>query len=607
MDYEKMTKAELIKLLQALQGPQGSEPSGSRSRSTADESPRLRQELQIHQIELEMQNRELQEAQQQLEASRDRYADLYDFAPVGYVSLDGKGVIEEVNLTGATLFGIERARLLGQPLIRYLVPADRQILLTRLTQCSHAGETLSLEVSLRVKSGRSIPVQLLCLAIHRPESPGSSYRVVITDISERKQLEFERSQLFAQEQAARAKAEAANRLKDEFLALVSHELRSPLNAINGWTKILRAGRLTPDETAQALAIIERNAWVQTQLIEDLLDVSSIIMGKLKMERQAVDVEVMIGAALDTMRPAAEAKQIRLERLSEPLDLVLKADPNRLQQAIWNLISNAVKFTPAGGQVGVEVARAGEQVRISVSDTGIGIAPDFLPYVFERFRQAELAIGRKYGGLGLGLAIVRHIVELHGGEVEAVSEGMGRGATFTIKLPLTVPAGIGERPTAMASRTMEVPAVIAARLPGLRILVVDDEESDRNLLKVMLGEYGVRVTVAASASEALALLETTPFDLLVSDLGMPGEDGYALIRQAREREAKRGGRLPAVALTAYARSDDRVGAISAGFDSHVPKPVEFAELAAVIASLVERSGRNETSRVEDRNEDLADRR
>jgi PAS domain S-box-containing protein len=589
MDYDKLTRAELIRRLKSLEtGTRGApKPPSSVERSAAGESERLLHELQIHQAELEAQNHELREAQRLLESSRDRYADLYDFAPVGYASLDEKGVIREINLTGAAMLAVERSRMIGQPFIRYLDKGEVQSFLNSLKRCRQTGDSVTMEVSLAVKGGGSIPAQLLCVPVENAESRAVVYRLAITDISERKLLEGELAQLLTKERSARADAEAANRLKDEFLALVSHELRSPLNSINGWVRMLRGGKLGPEDLSKALVTIERNSQALNRLVEDLLDASRIIMGKLKMEIRMVDLRVIIEDALETARPAAEGKGVELAPPSELRSVAIAADPNRLQQAVWNLLSNAVKFTPAGGRVSIDLTVDGDKAEILVRDTGIGIAPDFLPYVFERFRQVETGPGRKYGGLGLGLAIVRHIVELHGGEVEAASAGHGQGATFTLKLPVSALDRVTETLPAVVPPTMEVPEAVAAQLVGLRILVVDDEDTHREILRITLDDYGAIVTEATSPAEAMNLLENGEFDLLISDIGMPGVDGYMFICQVREIEARRGGRIPAVALTAYAQREDRVRAMKAGFDSYVTKPVDAAELALIIVGLTER--------------------
>jgi PAS domain S-box-containing protein len=452
------------------------------------------------------------------------------------------------------------------------------------------GEGYSLEYRVRHKDGHYVWVwDQWRTSFDEQQRPVRLIGSVI-DISDRRRKEEQIALLLEEEQAARANAERATRLKDEFLGLVSHELRSPLNAINGWIKLLRGGKLTADETAKALATIERNAQAQNRLIEDLLDVSRVIAGKFRLEPQVIEPHTAIEAAFDTARPAAEAKGIQMELLSAPLGIALNADPNRLQQAIWNLLSNAIKFTPAGGRVTVRLATAGNQIEISVIDTGIGIERDFLPYVFERFRQADATSSRKYGGLGLGLAIVRHIVELHGGEVKADSQGEGCGAAFTIQLPLATAGQTTQEPSLSVASTMELPPEIAARLTGLRVLAIDDEEADREMLRAMLHSYGVQVTTAASAAEGFETMRGGIFDALVCDIAMPGGDGYTFIRQVREREAGSGSRLPAIALTAYARGEDRVRTLGAGFDSHVSKPVEPVELAIVLATLAGRSGK-----------------
>jgi len=411
------------------------------------------------------------------------------------------------------------------------------------------------------------------------------------DISDRKQAEVEREQLLAREQAARAEAEAANRIKDEFLATLSHELRTPLNAMLGWIQLLRTRKFDEATTTRALETIDRNTKSLAQLIEDVLDVSRIITGKLRLNVRPVELVPVISAAIETVLPAAEAKDVQLKSLFDTPAGPVLGDVNRLQQVVWNLLSNAVKFTPKGGLVEIRLEVINSRVQIRVSDTGQGINPDFLPYVFEHFRQADSSITRSQGGLGLGLAIVRHLVELHGGTVYAESPGLEQGATFIVELPL-----MAVRPVAASETKPEQPKVTDTdempkcplSLNGLRVLVVDDEPDARELLTTVLGQCGAEVKAVASASEALAVLEPFQPHVLVSDIGMPGEDGYALIRQLRALEANRGGQIPAVALTAYARAEDRTQALLAGFQLHVPKPVDPAELAVVVGNLAGRS-------------------
>jgi CheY-like chemotaxis protein len=386
--------------------------------------------------------------------------------------------------------------------------------------------------------------------------------------------------------AALAAAEEANRLKDEFLAVLSHELRTPLNAILGWARMLRAGTLPAADVPRALETIERNAQAQAQLIEDLLDVSRIVSGKLRLEMHPVDIGDVIGEAIDTVRPTAEARGVSLTSAIAHVGPV-SGDPQRLQQVIWNLLSNSIKFTPQGGTVQVRVEQSGSMVRIIVNDTGQGIDSEFLPHVFDRFRQASSTPGQmRRKGLGLGLAIVRHLVEAHAGTVSASSDGPGKGATFTVELPVMVGRTVlsVEPSHGYASSPLET----SLSLAGVRVLVVDDDVDAREMLQVALRQYGADVRVAASGEEALAEASRECPDVLVSDIEMPDTSGYDLVRNIRRSDNQELRRVPAVALTAYARTEDRVKALLAGFQTHVPKPVEPAELVTVIASLAQRT-------------------
>jgi signal transduction histidine kinase/CheY-like chemotaxis protein len=396
----------------------------------------------------------------------------------------------------------------------------------------------------------------------------------------------------AQEERTRllAEAEEASRTKDEFLATMSHELRTPMTAILGWTHLMRTNAFGEAESAHALEIIERNAHMQTKLIDDLLDISRIITGKLRLEVRPVDFGAVVEAAVEATRPAAEAKSIRIQPLVDPQAGPVSGDADRLQQVVWNLLTNAVKFTPKGGRVQVRLERVDSHVELVVSDSGRGISAEFLPHVFDRFRQADGATTRVHGGLGLGLAIVRQLVELHGGTVGVESEGDGMGATFVVQLPLMAARPAAEEavrthPTAGGKISLDSPPSLA----GLRILVVDDEPDARELLRELLERCGSEVTTAESASAALQAIGRSRPDVLISDIGMPEEDGYALIQKVRAAEASPGERIPAIALTAYARAQDRVRALSAGFNVHVPKPIEPVELIVVVASLTGRTG------------------
>ncbi|HEX8137197.1 MAG TPA: PAS domain S-box protein [Pyrinomonadaceae bacterium] len=406
---------------------------------------------------------------------------------------------------------------------------------------------------------------------------------------ERKRSQEERAHLLERERQARMEAEQANRAKDEFLAVLSHELRTPLTSILGWSRLLLGDQLKETDRERALNTIQRNAHLQSQLIDDILDVSRIITGKLRLEVRPVELSFVIEAAIESVLPAADAKQIRLQRVLDSGTSFVSGDPNRLQQVVWNLLTNAIKFTPRHGRVQVRLERVDSHVEIIVTDTGPGIKPEALPFIFDRFRQADSTTTRRHGGLGLGLAIVRHLVEMHGGTVEVESNGNGTGATFTVKLPLiaTRSASVmteqrreSAHPTASSGVSFDCPPA----LEGLHVLVVDDEEDTRFLVSSILEQCAARVSTASSAEEGLEMLKRLRPDVVLSDLGMPVEDGYSLITKVRALPPEEGGRTPAAALTAYARVEDRMKVLRAGFQIHLPKPVEPAELVTVVASL-----------------------
>ena len=404
------------------------------------------------------------------------------------------------------------------------------------------------------------------------EGLGIFYR----DISDRKAIEQQREQLLAQEYAAREAAEAANRIKDEFLAVLSHELRTPLNPILGWSRLLKNGNLDATKTAQAIDIIERNAKLQTQLIEDLLDVSRILRGKLSLNTVPVDIEAITKSALDTVRLSAEAKSIQLQTHLHPIHDRVLGDAARLQQVVWNLLSNAIKFTPEGGRVEIRLEQIETHVQIPVSDTGKGITPEFLPYVFEYFRQADSTTTRKFGGLGLGLAIVRQLVELHGGTVQASSPGEDQGSTFMVRLPCL------KTSSDLSHDSPASPDSQAMSLANVLVLVVDDEEDSRELIAFILRQSGAIVTMLSSAIEALAAIGQTEFDVLISDIGMPQMNGYMLMQQIQQRNKVQ---PIAIALTAYAGETNQQEAIAAGFQCHLAKPVEPEALVKTIQSLL----------------------
>jgi PAS domain S-box-containing protein len=428
---------------------------------------------------------------------------------------------------------------------------------------------------------------------------------VMIDITHRKRAEEERERLLALEQQAREQAEAATRAKDEFLAIVSHELRSPLNAILGYNRMLRENPENSELRKKCGDTIERNARLQLQLVEDLLDTARIISGKLRLEMVPIDIAPVVNDALDVVRLAADAKGVELRVNFRLEQEAITGDAARLQQVIWNLLSNAIKFTPEGGLVELKVERDADRARIIVSDTGKGVSAELLPYAFDRFRQSDSSASRRQGGLGLGLALVKSLVELHGGEVRAESEGEGRGATFTVTLPLATRSKMTVAETsALAARAAvgavrldgEIPLPGGKPLAGVRALVVDDQEEARATISDFLRKCGAAITTVASCAEALAFLSDPPAgeqpDVLVCDVAMPDEDGYSTLRRVRALEHERGvapsHQMPAIALTAMARSEDRLRALGAGFKMHVAKPVEPAELVVVIASVIGQS-------------------
>jgi PAS domain S-box-containing protein len=420
---------------------------------------------------------------------------------------------------------------------------------------------------------------------YRPDGEPLRMLGVNLDIDEHKRL-------LEAERVAREELERAGALKDDFLATLSHELRTPLNAILGWTHVLLSNKADPARAREGLEVIARNARAQAQIVEDLLDMNRVLGGRLRLEVRRADLASIINEALDSVRPAAEAKGVRLNSVLDPDAGPVSGDPGRLQQVFWNLLTNGIKFTPKGGKVQVTLERVGSYAAVSVADSGEGIPAAFLPHVFDRFRQADASTTRRHGGLGLGLAISKQLVELHGGSIRASSGGANTGATFTVSLPLA--ALVSEPPAPAEARGPRATASIAAAidenvsLHGVRVLMVDDEEDARKLIRSLLEDHGAHVSAAASAEEGYNLLLTQRFDVLVSDIGMPGEDGYAFLRRVRALGPGHGGDLAAIALTAYARAEDRVRAIRAGFQMHVAKPVEPVELLTMVASLAGRT-------------------
>ncbi|HEX7176604.1 MAG TPA: PAS domain S-box protein [Pyrinomonadaceae bacterium] len=525
----------------------------------------------------------------QSELAQAQLANIIESADDAIISKSLDSIITGWNKGAERIFGYTAEEIIGKS-VTILIPADHPDEEPAIIARLRRGERIEHYETVRIrKDGTPIDISLTVSPIRNAAGQIIGASKIARDITGLKRAERERERLHKSEREARERAEELSHLKDEFLATVSHELRTPLTAILGWAHMLRTGQSDGDSNLKAFEAIERNARSQAQLIEDLLDVSRIITGKLRIDVRPLDPGSFIDSAIEAVRPAAEAKGVRVQKIMDTGAVSVAGDPVRLQQVFWNLLTNAIKFTPRGGRVQIRLERVNSHIEIAVADTGAGITPEFLPHVFDRFRQADQKTTRRYGGLGLGLSIVRHLVELHGGTVRAESAGEGQGSTFTVLLPVApvYQTGVEGGRVHPAARDTLPSYECADRLDGLRLLVVDDEQDTRELLKAGLGRYGAEVTAAGSAAEALEAVRAAVPDLLISDIGMPGEDGYDLIRRVRALSAEAGGRVPAIALTAYARVEDRMQALRAGYQMHVPKPVEMAELVAVAASLVRR--------------------
>jgi PAS domain S-box-containing protein len=544
--------------------------------------------------EVKRQARQLAAINAELRESEERFRLLSACSPVGIFLTDVKGSCTYINPRFQAICDFTLSDGLGDGWLQSIHPEDRQRVINDWFIHTREVREYSDEFRFQTRSGeiRWTHVRLSPMFSSAGELMG--HVGTVEDTTERKHAEAARAQII-HEQAARQQAEAANRMKDEFLAVLSHELRTPLNSMMGWARLLRTKKFDEETTARALETIERNARSQAQLIEDILDVSLIVRGKLRLNLCPINFVSVVEQAIDSVRPLAEAKTIHLEtNLADSASVC--GDPNRLQQVVWNLLTNAIKFTPEQGRISVELIRHEAQTQLRVTDSGIGIKPDFLPHVFERFRQADGTTTRPHSGLGLGLAIVRHLVELHNGTVQAESKGEGQGASFTVQIPL-LPSSEeqqDELPNSTANLAAKPsneslpPSSSPPFLKGITVLVVDDEADTREVLSVMLSESGIEVTTAASVQEALKLLKSWQPKILVSDIGMPEEDGYSLIRQIRRLSPTEGGSIPAVALTAYSREEDRKQVLLAGFQMHVSKPVEATELLQAIATLTEQA-------------------
>jgi PAS domain S-box-containing protein len=520
-----------------------------------------------------------------------------ELSPQPMVAVEGTThVVRHVNAAFSRLVGKEATELVGRPFAEAVPEGDENKCLSLFDRVYGTGIPKILVEQEHSKTPPvywSYSVWPILGADERPVG----VIIQVTDTTEiaifRRQVTAMNEQLLlsaTRQHELTETAERANQLKDEFLATLSHELRTPLTSIVGWAQMLGNPKLDPVTTLRAIEVIRRNARMQVQMVDDLLDVSSIITGKLRLRVQPVDLGAVIIAAVEGLRPAAEAKGIRLQlQLDSPAGQI-SGDPDRLQQIAWNLISNAIKFTPKGESVTVRLARVESHIEVTVSDTGFGIATEFLPHVFDRFRQADATTTRAFGGLGLGLAIVRQLVELHGGTVRVDSEGEGLGSTFTVSLPLmAVRSAVSDSGSTQQPEFKLPEFECPPELNGLRVLVVDDEAETCELLQFILEGCGARVKTASSAAAALEAVAEEVFDVMISDIGMPDEDGYSLIAKVRALGKERGGKVPAAALTAYAGEEDRIRVLQSGFQIHVPKPISPSELVAVVANLARRKG------------------
>jgi PAS domain S-box-containing protein len=542
----------------------------SRGRAIYDDAGRA---LSVYGVAIDITERK------RAEQARAHLAAIVESSDDAIISKTLDGIITSWNTAATRLFGHTAEEIIGKSILT-LIPPELHYEETQIISRLRRGERIEHYETTRVtRSGERLRVSLTVSPVR-----DSSGRIV--GASKIARNITEREQLLESERAARSHAERLSHIKDEFLATLSHELRTPLNAILGWSALLRQQALPDQERTRGLETIERNARVQAQIINDLLDMSRIVSGKLHLDVQPIYLQDVISAAIETVRPSVEARHIRVTTLLDSTIGRTRGDPNRLQQVLWNLLTNAVKFTPQGGRIHVVLERVSSHVEITVADSGIGIKAEFLPYVFDRFRQADASTTRRFGGLGLGLSIVRNLVEMHGGTVSVRSQGENQGTTFTIALPLL---GVDTEPSRRrrTPRADEV-SLEDIQLPKLEqaaILIVDDETDTRLLVQRILEDRGARVLTAASASDALTIIARDKVDLMVSDIGMPGIDGYQLIEQVRALDSRRTGPLPAIAVTAYARPEDRQRSLLAGYQAHISKPLEARELIAAIASLL----------------------
>src|SRR5581483_10683377 len=501
------------------------------------------------------------------------------------ISKDLNGIVMSWNDAAERMFGYTADEMIGES-IRKLIPADRQSEEDEVLSRLRRGEKVDHFDTIRQhKSGTLVPISLTVSPVLDADGRVVGASKIARDVSDKRAAEAERERLLAIAEGNAAAAQQASRLKDEFLATLSHELRTPLNAILGYSRMIKSGIVTPENQVRAIAAVERNAAALAQIVEDVLDVSRIISGKLRLQVEPIDLGDVVRHAIETVRPAADAKHIRLEVAIEPDAGRVSGDAERLQQVVWNILSNAVKFTPRDGRVDVRVASEDGSVALTVRDTGIGITKEFLPHIFERFRQQDSSTTRERGGLGLGLGIARQLVEMHGGTIEATSDGPDTGATFRVVLPQVSDAAA--EPRWPARTVASADARPLRELEGVRVLVVDDDPDALAMARDILEAAGADVAVAPSAADALALVSAVRPDVLVADLAMPRVDGFELIARVRAAPDAAVRRVPAAALTAYARSEDSAKALRSGFQMHLAKPIDPAALTAAVAELAHR--------------------
>jgi PAS domain S-box-containing protein len=534
------------------------------------------------------------------ERSRAHLAAIVESSEDGIISKTLDGIVTSWNQAAERLFGYCAAEMIGQSILK-VIPPDLQHEETHILNSVRSGRRIERYQTIRLhKDGRRLHISLTISPVRDTEGTIVGVAKIAHDITLGKQAEQalqesearlrhvleEREQLLQSERYARSEAERLSHMKDEFLATLSHELRTPLNAIQGWATLLRQHEVSAADRTRGLEAIERNVRAQAQIVSDLLDMSRIISGKIHLEVQLISLHEVIHNSIEAVRASAEVKSIRIRTLLDSGVGMVRGDPNRLQQILWNLLTNAIKFTPAGGRIQVILERVNSHVEIVVEDSGLGIVAEFLPFVFERFRQADAATTRRHGGLGIGLSIVKTLVELHGGSVRVKSAGENQGSTFVVALPVShVSEHDLDRSQRLPVLSDPLDAIELPALNGAHVLIVDDEPDGRQLMVRILEGRGARVTAVAGGLEALVRLEAERFDILVSDIGMPDLDGYELMRRTRALDSMRKGPIPAIAVTAYARAEDRQRSLLAGYQMHLAKPIEARELVAGIAALL----------------------